>query len=255
MSRTYGDRPPQIPNTYSPRTQHDPWAPYGTAGDWNASQAQRLNQFNADQRWQADSGFENAYGYVAPAYLSNANEDSVNQGLADMWSRGFASQKDYDARMGETNRKASQFNTVFPWVKDQFKGFGASFGSGAGGGGGPAIDANPIWNPAQTQQQVNAMRAQNDAAAAARTRSAQQGMSGRGFASQSPLMALLGVTAGNAAQAANSAGERDIRLNAAQANARHVQQGQALREQQYASRQQEGNQRLNSLVALLNGLG
>jgi hypothetical protein len=68
-------------------------------------------------------------------------------------------------------------------------------------------------------------------------------------------MALLGVTAGNAAQAANSAGERDIRLNAAQANARHVQQGQALREQQYASRQQEANQRVNSLVALLNGLG
>jgi len=88
-------------------------------------------------------------------------------------------------------------------------------------------------------QQVNAMRAQNDARNATDIRNTTEQIAGRGFTQNSPLMAALTARYNVANTMANTGGERDIRMNAAQMNAEHLLRGQLAQEQQFATRQQE----------------
>ncbi len=158
--------------------------------------------------------------------------------------------------------RQQRFDTVFPWVTGQFSALAQQLGQGGQGGGnfgGPQIDASPVYTPEQTQAQVNSMRAGNDQQAQSQTRQAQSGLAGKGFGSQSPLLAALQAQYQGQAQQASTQGENDLRFQAAGANATQRLKGQTAQEQQRASMAQEQNQRLGiqaqQYSALLSALG
>lgn len=163
------------------------------------------------------------------------------------------------ARLREQN-----FNQVFPFLKSQLSALGTQGGlARAGGQSGPSpeISVGPVLNDQQIQQQVNATRASNDATAANQTVQDQRDAGGRGFASNSPLLAMLNAGRQMSANQANTQAEQGLRLNAAQQNAGHILDTQQAREQQFASRQQEDIQRRvpvfaqqNALIAALSGI-
>ena len=90
---------------------------------------------------------------------------------------------------------------------------------------------------------------------------ARQQLAGRGYASNSPLLAALNQQAQGQGLQAKTAAEQQTRQNMAQLNAQQVLQSQQAREAQYAARQQEylqGQQiaatRQNALLAALAGM-
>ena len=141
--------------------------------------------------------------------------------------------------------RQQRFDQVFPFVTGQFQNLAGQLGQVGGGaaGGGPTINATGVYTPEQTQQQVNSMRAGNDQQAQSQTRQAAQGLAGKGFGSQSPLLAALQAQYQGQAQQASTQGENDLRFQAAGANASQLLKGQQAQEAQFASRQQEATQR------------
>lgn len=173
----------------------------------------------------------------------------------------------------ELDAKQGRFNSVFGYLQGlgsnflNSSPFGQAFRAGGSpvGGPEPRIDANPVWNPQQVQQQVNNQRAQNDAGLQSQERQNSQSLAGRGYGANSPLLSAMNQSASNANLIANASADRDTRLNAAQANAGQVLKGQQAQEGQYASRQQEDIQRRqpyvsgwfntrNALLGALSGL-
>jgi hypothetical protein len=149
-----------------------------------------------------------------------------------------------------------RFNTVLPYLTNALGNFSSTVGGQSPPS--PEITVGPVWNSQQIQQQANAMRARNDQATQSRIQGTQQNMAARGFGNRSPLLAALGAQYQNQNLAANSAGERDLRWNAAQGNAQNVQQTQVARSNQFAQRQQEDIERrrqaLGSQSAMLSAL-
>lgn len=126
---------------------------------------------------------------------------------------------------------------------------------------GPQINAGGVYSPTQIDQQVNASRAATDAAAASRSRSYANDLTGRGYGGNSPLLMAMQNQLQGQALAQNASSERDIRYQAAGANADQLLKTQQAREGAYASRQTEANQRgqitaqtRNALIAALAGL-
>ena len=122
----------------------------------------------------------------------------------------------------------------------------------------PDVTVGGVLNNQQINQQVNAMRAQNDASAANQTRTQASNLAGRGFGANSPLQQLL--ASGNQMNAlqANTSGEQNLRLNAAQQNAAQVLATQTERQNAYQAAQQAGltarGQTLGTTNALLSAL-
>jgi hypothetical protein len=236
------------------------------------------------------SGFGARPGGVAQQYDQQLNRDMTNQyqgfgyasklagqqqaatkGLADqqysLGQQGLASQQSIartqaDASMFPAQQQQARFNQVFPFLTNALNNFGSSKSAYAGQGQvgtAPEISAAPTLNPFQVQQQVNTMRAGNDASAAGAQRGMQSQLAGRGLGASSPLSAALGQQIQGQNQMANTAGESQTRLGAAQQNAQQVLQGQQAQEGQFASRQHEdierNKTRLSSYNALLGALG
>jgi hypothetical protein len=171
--------------------------------------------------------------------------------------------------------KQGRFNSVFGLLSGMFGGGGGGGVAGfnvpgqggparAGGsqvGAQPTISAGPVWNPQQIDQQVNATRAKNDAAAESQMRGIRSSTTGRGFGSNSPLLQALQTGVQNANTATNTEAERAFRQQAAEGNATQMLKGQTAQEQQFASRQDEDIRRRapyfaqqNALIAALAGL-
>lgn len=157
------------------------------------------------------------------------------------------------------------FQQLFPLLSNALSSTGSLTNPVTPGGvsatGGPAINAGPVWNPQQIQQQVNASRAQTDAATQTQQRASADQAAGRGFSSQSPLtLALQGQEAGQGL-ATKAANQNQIQWGAAQGNADQTLKGQQAREQQFASRQNEDIarrqpffQQQNALISALGGM-
>lgn len=154
-----------------------------------------------------------------------------------------------------------QFQQLFPMYQQGFDTLNNAAKGGAASGvanpnmsGQPAINAGPVYNQQQMQRQVNQGNAQTDAATATQQRLNQQQNAGRGYSSNSPLLAMLNQSAqmgGNASKAQN---EQALRFNSAQANSDQLLKGQTAQEQQFSNRQQEALQRQQNLFNFQSGL-
>lgn len=112
-----------------------------------------------------------------------------------------------------------RFNQVFPLVTGAL---GSATGSTGGAMAPSGIERAPgtVFTGQQIDQNVNAMRAGNQQAAATQQRQNTAQNAAGGFGSNSPLLAALNNQASIGAMQANTAGERDIRLGASAANAK-----------------------------------
>jgi hypothetical protein len=167
------------------------------------------------------------------------------------------------ARMGTLGDRLQQqrFGQMFPLLSGQLSQMGQFGRVGGQSGPSPNIKVGGVWNGNQIQQQVNATRANNDAALAAQQQAMQSKMAGRGFGANSPLAQALGTSMQNANLAANTGAEREIRWDAASGNAEHLLNSQVAREQQFATRMDEDIRRrqtqmqgYSALLAALSGL-
>lgn len=169
-----------------------------------------------------------------------------------------------------TNRAAldnqqGRFNTVLPYFTDALSNLSGKFGAGYQGGGQqgtqPNISDAPVYTPQQMNQQVNAQTASNDMATQSKIRQMQSSMAGRGYGSQSPLLAALRQGYQNQNMVTNTANARDTRLNSAKMNSDQVLKAQVAREAQFANRQNEDIERgrvytgaLSPLLSALSGM-
>lgn len=200
---------------------------------------------------------------------TNAQRQREAQLQAGTAQSGFATSERNTQTQAEAAKlpaelQQQRFGQVFPYLRDALDGTGSGSDkyTGAGQvGTQPRIDATPVWNDAQIQQQVNTMRAGNDASTAGKVRGMQAANAGRGLGANSPLSQALGAMYQGQGLQANTAGETSTRLNSAQANATQLLAGQKAQEGQFASRQAEDIQRnqvrlqsRNALLGALSGL-
>lgn len=157
--------------------------------------------------------------------------------------------------------KEQRFGVVWPYLTNQLNSLSAGGGGGSPVGTQPTINTGGVYSPDQIQAQVNASRATTDQSTATNIKNQGQSLAGKGFGSNSPLMAALSGQAQAAGVASNASNETNLRTNAAQMNAKQQLAGQTEAENQYASRQQEDIERhrnylssYNSLIGALSGL-
>lgn len=173
----------------------------------------------------------------------------------------FIESPDLHLQQQAENAKESRFNTVWGGLSGLLGRTTNPITIGGDSGAGPEISVGGVYTPQMVNQQVNASRAKNDRSAATKARDAVGDATGRGFGSQSPLLAALQGQIWGQNMAANTEGERSIRQTAAEQNSQQLLSTQQAREQQYASRQQEQIARAqpyfqtqNALIAALAGL-
>jgi hypothetical protein len=166
-----------------------------------------------------------------------------------------------NAAMYPAKLQQQRFQQLFPLLSGQLGSQGNPYTEGGSVALGPNISTAPVLNPQQIQQQVNTMRATNDQSTASQQRAMQQSLAGRGLGGNSPLAQALGSNMQNANLAANTAGETQTRLGAAQQNAQQVLNAQQAQQNQYATQQQlqveraaPYFQRQNVLIQALAGL-
>lgn len=102
----------------------------------------------------------------------------------------------------------------------------------------PSINAGPIWNQSQIQQQVNSARAGNDSATARQVANMNNNLASRGYGTTSPLAAALASQAQSANIATNADIDRSTRWGAAEGNAKNMLAGQKLQADVYSSQLQ-----------------
>ena len=124
--------------------------------------------------------------------------------------------------------------------------------------GGPNIQVGGVYNPQQIQQQVNATRAQNDQSTATQMNTNAAQTSGRGFGSNSPLLAALQGQAQGQNLATNTQAEQTLRTTAAQQNQQALLASQQAKANQYNQQVQQQltarGQTLGTYNALLSSL-
>lgn len=127
--------------------------------------------------------------------------------------------------------------------------FGDMFGSGGlqgfmskyngNGGSGPDINVGGIYTPRQVQQQVNSQVAGNDARYAGQLSDLLGSFGARGFSAKSPIASALRAQMAARNIGANADARRQTPFEYAQANATHLLNTQAARENQYGNRRKE----------------
>lgn len=141
--------------------------------------------------------------------------------------------KQLKAQLLPYEQKQNRFNQLYSLL--------TSYGTpdmGASGPG-PNINAGPMYTQDMVQQNINAQRAQNDAALGSQTRQMQRELAGRGFSPQSGLGTALASRGRAANTMANADAERETRMQMAQANAQQMAKMQALQVQAASDRAQE----------------
>lgn len=123
----------------------------------------------------------------------------------------------------------------------------------------PGFNPSPIYTPEQTQEQVNAARARNDARSATQQRLLGQSAAARGMGMASPGMTALARQIGTANMRENAEAERQIPFEMAQANADSMFRGQQLQQNMWQAREDSDirrrQQQLQSITSLLGLLG
>lgn len=207
-----------------------------------------LNLGGATGGWTGQEGA--MYGMRDP----DTQDQLANQRL------GFGSQE----RIANIGAEASKypallqqgrFDRVFPWLQGQMGSINSQMAK-AGGQSGPSpeISVGGVLNPQQIQQQVNSMKAGNQQAGASQMAGQTQSLAGRGFGSNSPLLAALHGQTQASTLGQNVGGERDIRLGAAKENAGQLLSSQTARENQFANRQREDIERRKPYFSMQNTL-
>lgn len=233
VSRTYSYQSTQgNPNAsnYSPFSTVNRGS--GLRSEGSTMSQDPFNRMNADAaRFNADAG------------LAKMNADTQKE-LAGQQDRTTRLGFDYslaEARLPWDYRRGV-FGQVFPLVQSLFgmtpgvpgakTGGSVAVGGGFGGGsngqfstiGGtntplPNLPPDYVYSPDMIQQQVNAARATSDeGTASAKTENAKN-MASKGFGSRSPIAMAMDQAADNAGRARNADSEREIRFDAAGANA------------------------------------
>ena len=202
-------------------------------------------------------------------YMGGASTVSGSDPGQSIWtpsgfggSMGHTGKRDWDnsaainagAQAYATDEKAARFGQIFPWLTGQLGGLGAMSRTGGQSPPSPEITVGGVWNPQQTQQRVNAARAQNDQSLATQQRGNAEKLSAGGFGGNSPMLAALQGQAASANRATNTTSEREIRNTAAEQNAGHLLNTQKAREAQFASRQQEDIERRKPIYQLYSSL-
>lgn len=214
---------------------HGPGSPFGTQGGESYN-----NMLDRDVQYQTDAQRDIASGRNA----------------ADLEQSRIAADASRFGASYAPNLQQNRFNRIFPFLTSQFAGLQGGMSGTAGGQSGPSpeISVGGILSPSQISQQINAMRAGNDQAGASQMARQGSETAGRGFGSNSPLLAALrGQTAANTLSE-NVGGEREIRLSAAQQNAQHLLGTQQAREGQFAARQREDIERRKPYFSMANTL-
>lgn len=246
--------------------------PFISGQGWTQPQVQHAtNEYGAGVRQESQFGRNLAQQASQFGQTMGLQHEQLAQQGA-LAREGFQSSQaiarmNADASRYPATLAQGRFNQIFPILSGAF---GGTHGTGGGGGVGtpggptgtqPRIDANPIYNEQQIQQQVNSQRAANDTATQGRVRQNTQDLAGRGAGTQSPLLMALNQAAMGQNLQTNTANERDMRWNAAGGNAQHVLAAQQAQEAQYANRQQEAigrtqaaNVARNSILSALAGL-
>lgn len=245
FNQGFGTKGPFFTNNQDPRSAE-------AAGGYQQRLGnQQQNDFTRQQQ-ERDFGFQR----------------EQNQFDAAMRQQGLNNQLQIAQTQAESARLPAQlqqqrFDRIFPFLSRELGGGEGAYGYQGRGqvGDQPNISDAPVYSEGQIQQQVNAQRAGNDASAAGQQRRMQQQMSARGYGSNSPLAAELGLGIQNQNLAANTDTERQLRFDAAGANANQVLKAQTARETQFANRQQEDiernkvyQSRYNAVLAALAGL-
>lgn len=237
--------------------------------DFGAGQSALTRQFNAGQS-QADRQFSQAQNNA-----SLQQRERESQRNAALTGQGYASQQQIagiqaDAAKYAPGLQQERFNQVFPYLRQQLGSLGGGYGGGGGGssgGGGGAVAikqggfGGAVYGQDDIQHQVNATRAQNDAATASQQHALSQSLAGKGYGSNSPLALQLGVGLANQNLQTNTGAEQDLRFKSAQANANQAIALQNAAETSYANRNQEQIERdkiragqYNTLLGALSGL-
>lgn len=189
-------------------------------GAANRASQERMAKYQADAgnyTERTNGNFQGFFGEEAPL---------VGPSTAD---RRFTEQNQFNFAQAQLpwNYRREVFNQTFPLIQGlvgQNGSFNGSFGTvGGTNTPQPNLPDSFVYSGDQIQQQVNAARAQGDTGAQVQKDSAQGALAGRGFSSRSPLAMAMEQAADTGARASNADQERQIRFDAAGANA-----GQAL---------------------------
>jgi hypothetical protein len=216
--------------------------------------------------WEWSPNWGNYYSAGQQADASKYGADKQ----AATAAAGFASQQAIAAMQAQASALPAllaqgRFATIWPYLSGQLAqagNFGRGFGAAPKGlGPAPAAPSGTVFSEPQIQERVNATRSANDIGAAAQTRQTSQQLAGRGFGGNSPLAQALNNATWGQNLAANTEGEREARLGAAEANTKYGLQANQIAQQAYSSRQEEaikrqqiGAQTYSALLAALAGL-
>lgn len=137
----------------------------------------------------------------------------------------------FQASTAPVNFARDRFNSVFPVIQAQLQANGQS-GGPAPAAAPPAV-LGPVYAPGAVDRQVNAARAGLDQQVATQQRQNAAGAAGRGFGAASPLLAALNAGAAAKGAAAGADAERQIRFDAAGAEAGQRATGAQLATQRY----------------------
>lgn len=156
-------------------------------------------------------------------------QGDLQKGLAEQQNEltRFGIEQNYRAAELPINLRRDIFNQTFPLINRAFDGMGGGGSANFGQVGGtntpqPNLPDNFVYSPDQIQQQVNSARAQGDQGAETQKRKMSGELAGRGFGSKSPLAMALEQAADSTARMGNADQEREIRFDAAGANAKQA---------------------------------
>lgn len=134
---------------------------------------------------------------------------------------GLTAAEEKEIAMAPLNFRRDVFNKIFPLAGGAM-GEGSVNFSQVGGTNTPmpTLPNSFVYSPQQVQQQVNSAKAQGAQGAATQKRQIASDISSRGFGGRSALAMALNQAADTGARARNADQEREIRFDAAGANAR-----------------------------------
>lgn len=226
-----------------------PYDPYAQFRDIQKSKSTA----SSTGAWQTDPG---GGGGIGGGFGGGGGVGMSTTSRPGSSSTSESNQSAINAGAMSAQYKQDRWNQIWPWLQGQFS--QQPLGPWNQGPG-PQITVRGVLNPQQIQQQVNASRAANDKSTATQNQAAAAKTAGQGFGSNSPLLAALQGSNNMANLAANTANERDLRLNAAQQNAQQFLNTQSAAANVYGERQREAlqarGQSLSTFNALLSALG
>lgn len=233
------------------------------ADRWNFDAAMRnADVADAGNRLQSDTTrFTAQLGADTAREGNRLQYDAANRGnelQAQTAQRG--QDLSFRASMAPVEFARDRFNSVLPMFQTALAGGGDAERVGGQNTPTPGVTVGGVYSPQQVDEQVNAARARNAEETATQQRLAREQGAARGMSSRSPLAAALDQRFASGRMAADADAERQIRFDAAGANARQQTASEGLRGQLWnqenaldIQRRQTAQQGRNALLAALAG--